>query len=73
MCVADSLTSTILALLGGVCGEAFGLELGFSHYNDLVYGFEGQSTGQWVAWDSDEPIQTDEEAFCGRQSLHVRS
>jgi hypothetical protein len=71
---AGSLNSSITGLLSGVCDEAFDLELGFSHYNDIVYGFEEHGTPlAWVAWDADAPVQTNEQALCGRQSLYVCS
>lgn len=62
-----------MSLLSGICGEAFDLELGFSHYNDIVYGFEEHSMVSWVAWGGSNPLQTNEKALCGRQSLYVSS
>ncbi len=69
--LVGSLNSTLSVLLSGVCEEAFGQELGFSHYNDHIYGFE-DATMPWHAWNGQAPLQTIEETFCGRSSLYVR-
>lgn len=69
---SDSLNSRILSLLSGACDQAFAEEFGFRHY--IVYGFEEQdNVPAWTPWDGSGPIPTTEKAFCGRQSLHVRS
>lgn len=65
-----ALNAGLETLLTGVCGKAFGLELGYTHYNDVVYGFEESST-LWTGWDGSAPLQTTQEAFCGRHSLYV--
>lgn len=66
------MNSTLLTLSGGACEEAFGQELGFSHYKDHVYGFESAMM-PWQAWNGALPQQTNEEAFCGHHALYVSS
>lgn len=59
-----------MTVLTGVCEEAFGLELGYTQYKDIVYEFENNSM-QWTGWDGDPPLRTTEESLCGRHSLFV--
>lgn len=70
MIITDTLNATITTLLSGVCENAFGMELGYSHYNNQVYGFEDRAV-LWTAWDGEAPIPTKEESLCGRHSLYV--
>ena len=64
----EHLNTTLSTLLSGECEEAFGQELGFSHFNN--YGFE-DSAMPWQAWNSPTPLQTNEDAFCGHHALYV--
>ncbi len=63
------LNSTLINLFDGSCGDAFGQELGYTHY--VVYNYEDNSSPPWVAWDGSAPVLTIEESFCGRHSLYV--
>ena len=58
-------------MLSGVCEEAFGLELGFTHFDNIVYGFE-EWTDPWTGWEDNwAPVQSSRESLCGRYSLFV--
>lgn len=66
----ENINASIMSLLSGTCEEAFGQELGYTHYGG-VHTFEN-STSLWsAAWGGLTPMQTNEDSFCGQHSLHV--
>ena len=70
---AATLNASVLGLFHGLCGDAFGQELGYFHFVD-VYQFEGDAdvSQAWRAWGGATPIITSRDSLCGRYSLFVR-